>query len=98
MAFARNIDMALLAIFGRLIIGRRVPIAYEVLDVHRFFLGEKAHHRFFRFLERWVLRQCDALIVSSEGYIENYFEACAAIQRTVVPPREQSPLGRHSTS
>ncbi|MGI9417671.1 MAG: hypothetical protein ACR2RA_07525 [Geminicoccaceae bacterium] len=72
--FARNIDMALLALFSRLVTGRRPPIAYEVLDVHRFFLGDRGHNRIFRALERFVLKRCDALIVSSEGYMRNYFE------------------------
>ena len=71
--FARNIDMALLALFSRLITGNRAPIAYEVLDVHRFFLGDRGHNRFFRALERFVLKRCDALIVSSEGYMRRYF-------------------------
>lgn len=72
--FARNIDMALLALFGRLISGNRAPIAYEVLDVHRFFLGDRSHNRLFRALERFVLNRCDALIVSSEGYMRYYYE------------------------
>ncbi|MDH3660929.1 MAG: hypothetical protein OEU92_13050, partial [Alphaproteobacteria bacterium] len=72
--FARNIDMALLALFSRLISGNRAPIAYEVLDVHRFFLGERRRNRLFRAVERFVLKHCDALIVSSEGYIRHYFE------------------------
>ena len=72
--FARNIDMAILALIGRLISGNRAPIAYEVLDVHRFFLGSRKRNRFFRALERFVLKRCDALIVSSEGYIRHYFK------------------------
>lgn len=72
--FARNIDMALLALFSRLLTGNRAPIAYEVLDVHRFFLGDRRHNRLFRTLERFVLKRCDALIVSSAGYIRHYFE------------------------
>lgn len=72
--FARNIDMALLALFGRLVSGSRAPIAYEVLDVHRFFLGTRGHNRIFRALERFVLSRCEALVVSSEGYMRHYFE------------------------
>ena len=72
--FARNIDMALLALFGRLVSGSRAPIAYEVLDVHRFFLGDQGRNRVFRAIERFVLRRCDALIVSSEAYMHHYFE------------------------
>jgi succinoglycan biosynthesis protein ExoL len=72
--FARNIDMVLLALFARLITGSKAPIAYEVLDVHRLFLGQGKQHKALRALERWVLRRAAALIVSSEGYIRNYFE------------------------
>ncbi len=72
--FARNIDMAILALVSRLITGNRAPIAYEVLDVHRFFLGHRSHNKIFRALERFILKRCDALIVSSEGYIRHYFE------------------------
>ena len=72
--FARNIDMALLALFARVISRSHAPIAYEVLDVHRFFLGKRRRHRIFRAIERWVLDRVDALVVSSEGYVQNYFE------------------------
>jgi len=72
--FARNIDMALLALFARLISGSRAPVAYEVLDVHRFFLGNGRRNKVMRALERWILRRVDALVVSSEGYIHNYFK------------------------
>lgn len=72
--FARNIDMVVLALFSRLITGNRAPIAYEVLDVHRFFLGNRIHNWLFRAVERFVLKRCDALIVSSEGYMRHYFE------------------------
>lgn len=70
---ARNIDMALLALFARLISRSQAPIAYEVLDVHRLFLGKGKKHRFLRAVERWLLGRVDALIVSSEGYMRNYF-------------------------
>ena len=78
--FAHNIDMALLALFSRLVTGNRAPIAYEVLDVHRFFLGERGHNRLFRALERFVLRRADALIVSSEGYMRHYFHPVQEFQ------------------
>ncbi|MGH1479797.1 MAG: hypothetical protein ACRBM6_13965 [Geminicoccales bacterium] len=74
LVFARNIDMALLALFARLISGSQAPIAYEVLDVHRLFLGKRRRNRVMRAIERWMLNRVEALIVSSEGYIRNYFE------------------------
>ena len=74
LVFARNIDMAVLALFSRVITGNRTPIAYEVLDIHRFFLGKRKRNKLFRAVERFVLKRCDALVVSSEGYIRHYFE------------------------
>ena len=103
--FARNIDMVVLALFARLITGSKAPIAYEVLDVHRFFLGDGRKSRTLRAIERWVLRRVDALIVSSEGYIRNYFEPiqnyrgpwfllenkvpAGSVQQTVEPPKHR---------
>ncbi|MGI9433700.1 MAG: hypothetical protein ACR2Q4_02520 [Geminicoccaceae bacterium] len=96
--FARNIDMALLALFARFISGSRAPIAYEVLDVHRFFLGTRKRNRVIRAIERWVLSRVDALIVSSEGYIRNYYEPTQSYRgrwfllENKVPPGSISPV------
>ena len=73
LVFARNIDMAVLALFARWVGRSKAALAYEVLDVHRSLIGEGRAPRALRVVERWVLRRAGGLIVSSEGYIRNYF-------------------------
>ena len=71
---ARNIDMVVLALFARWVARCRAPLAYEVLDVHRFFIGDSLLNRLFRELERYALARSDLLLVSSPAYIRHYFE------------------------
>ena len=71
---ARNFDLLLLAHIGRLISGRwRVPIVYECLDIHASFTGKGMVGRVFRALERALLSRTELLVVSSPGFIRNYF-------------------------
>ena len=71
---ARNIDMAILAFLARALARGRAPVVYEVLDVHRFFIGNTLLNRTLRILERWVLRRNAALIVSSPAFTREYFQ------------------------
>ena|GEM_PF-217550 len=71
--YARNIDMALLACFARLLSGARAPLAYEVLDIQRAFLGEGPVAWLLRLAERWVLARARTLVVSSPAYLSEYF-------------------------
>lgn len=70
---ARNIEQLLLALLLRVILVRRVPLAYECLDIHRLMVGSGVKSRLFRQAERFLLRFCDQLIVSSPAYVESYF-------------------------
>lgn len=72
--YARNLDMCLLALAARLVAGRRLPVVYEVLDVHRLMTGPGIAGAVLRWCERRLLRRVDLLVVSSPGYMENYFE------------------------
>src|SRR3546814_4591574 len=60
--YARNIDMAALALAGKLLSGARAPLVYEVLDVQRVFLGGGTVSRLFRWAERLLLRRADLLV------------------------------------
>lgn len=71
--YARNVDMCLLALAARLVAGRRIPIVYEVLDVHRLFTGPGPAGAVLRWCERRMLARVDLLVVSSGGYVERYF-------------------------
>ncbi|HEX6144002.1 MAG TPA: glycosyltransferase [Geminicoccaceae bacterium] len=72
--YARNIDMAGLALAGRWLAGSRAPLVYEVLDVQRVFTSSGPAGALFRFLERRVLARTDLLVVSSEAFVRRYFE------------------------
>lgn len=71
--YARNLDMALIALFARAVCGSAAPFVYEVLDVHRLMTGRGAASRLARFVERRVLRRTDLLVVSSPAFSERYF-------------------------
>lgn len=71
---ARNFDMLLLAHVARLVSLRRgVPIVYECLDIHGSFTGQGRAAALFRRLERFFLSRSQLLVVSSPGFIDNYF-------------------------
>jgi succinoglycan biosynthesis protein ExoL len=72
--YARNIDMALLALFARLTSRSAAPLVYEVLDVQRAFLGKSMGAKVLRWVERRVLAQSRLLVVSSPGFVREYFK------------------------
>ena len=72
--YARNIDMAALALAGRWLAGSRTPLVYEVLDVQRLFTSGSLAGAVLRFLERRLLARTDLLVVSSEAFVRAYFE------------------------
>lgn len=71
--YARNIDMAVCALVGKLLSRSRAPLVYEVLDIQRAFFGDRPFARLLRWVERRVLRRTRLLVVSSPGFIRNYF-------------------------
>lgn len=72
--YARNIDMCALALLARIISRSSAPLVYEVLDVQRIFVGKGPASAIFRWLERRLLKRSDLLVVSSPGFVTNYFE------------------------
>jgi succinoglycan biosynthesis protein ExoL len=72
--YARNIDMCALALAARWLSGNAAaPLAYEVLDIQRIFLGNGLKSKAFRAAERWLLRRCALLVISSPGFEKHYF-------------------------
>ena len=71
--YARNLDLALLAVALRRRLKRSIPIVYEVLDLHPLLLRSGLVGCVARALERFVLRRAKQLIVSSPAFLENYF-------------------------
>lgn len=72
---ARNFDLLVIAWAGRMVAGKwRTPLVYECLDIHGLFTRKDAVGAFARWCERWLLARCAALVVSSPGFVRNYFE------------------------
>lgn len=73
MLYARNIDMAALALLARWFSGSNAPFVYEVLDVQRLMTRRGAAGTVLRFFERRILKRTDLLVVSSGGFVREYF-------------------------
>ncbi|GAB4363727.1 MAG: succinoglycan biosynthesis glycosyltransferase ExoL [Kiloniellaceae bacterium] len=71
--YARNIDMAALALAARLFAGSSAPLVYEVLDVQRVFVGTGPVAALFRWAERRILARCALLVISSPAFDTQYF-------------------------
>jgi succinoglycan biosynthesis protein ExoL len=70
---ARNLEMVTIATSTRSLLGLRVRLAYECLDIHQVLLGSGLPSKLLRSWDRRALRGCTTLIVSSRGFIDNYF-------------------------
>jgi succinoglycan biosynthesis protein ExoL len=71
--YARNLDMAALALVARELGRSRAPLVYEVLDVQRVFLKSGPLGFLFRLAERLILARTQLLTVSSRTFMTRYF-------------------------
>jgi succinoglycan biosynthesis protein ExoL len=71
--YARNIDQLILALTVRALFRRKTPVVYEVLDIQPVFMGRKVLSRMLRTIERMCLRQVTLLVLSSPGFMRNYY-------------------------
>jgi succinoglycan biosynthesis protein ExoL len=71
---ARNLEMVTIADAARTRSGSQVRLVYECLDIHGALLGRGLASKLLRSWERTLLRRSAALIVSSQGFLTNYFE------------------------
>ncbi|MEL7125841.1 MAG: glycosyltransferase [Pseudomonadota bacterium] len=75
MIIARNLDMLAIAWAARGMAGAgRVPLVYECLDINGALCGDGAKSRAMRAAERRLLAGVQMLVVSSPGFMRNYFE------------------------
>lgn len=81
---ARNLEMLLLAVVAARRTGRRTPVVYECLDIHRLMLGGGLIARLLRALERQLAASCVGIITSSPAYVHNYFHDIARISLPAV--------------
>ena len=78
LVIARNLDLALIALTARrlaaLRAGRRAPpLVYECLDIHDLMTRKDRVGAIMRRAERQVLSRAALLVVSSPGFVRNYF-------------------------
>jgi succinoglycan biosynthesis protein ExoL len=71
---ARNLDMLATAFLAKRYAGLKTPVIYECLDVHRILTRNDPIGFVFRRIEGMLLSRCRGLIVSSPGFLKNYFE------------------------
>lgn len=71
---ARNLEMAVLADSARLWAGSDARLVYECLDIHRLLRGRGLPSALLLWWERRLLRRSAALVISSPGFLTNYFE------------------------
>lgn len=71
--YATNLDLALLALFAKGLLRSRAKLIYQVQDVRAVMQGPGTFGRALRQVERLVLRSCSLLVVSSPGFVANYF-------------------------
>lgn len=73
---ARNLDMLAIAWAARAMArARHVPLIYECLDINGALCGQGVKSRALRSAERRILASIQMLVVSSPGFIRNYFSA-----------------------
>jgi succinoglycan biosynthesis protein ExoL len=72
--YARNLDMLATAFLAKRLAKLDTPVIYECLDVHRLMTRKDIIGEVFRRGERALLRRCRRLVVSSPGFLTNYFE------------------------
>lgn len=71
--WARDLDVAVLALLARRIASSRAPLVYEVLEVPPAFTGRGPRSFLLRLLERFVLTRSNLLVVGSRALMGHYF-------------------------
>lgn len=79
---ARNLDIAILALLARRMVGSSAPLIYEVLDINSSCTAPGWRGALFRRIEKWVLARIDLLVVSSPYFATEYYELLLGYRRS----------------
>ena len=71
---ARNLDIALLALFARWAVGSSAPVVYEVLDINSSCTEPGWRGAMLRRIEKWVLARASLLVLSSPYFGTDYYQ------------------------
>lgn len=69
----RNLDLLIVAFLAHRLTGSRAPLVYECLDIHRLMTRHDIVGHVMRWIERKLLSACSDLVVSSPGFVREYF-------------------------
>jgi succinoglycan biosynthesis protein ExoL len=98
---ARNLEMLILARAARKIAAPSASLNYELLDIHRLLVSRSPTGAFLRAIEGDLLGETDLVLVSSPGFVANYFEAWSRpVGRSVIVENkvfEPGPPRSHET-
>lgn len=72
--YARNLDMLATAFLAKRYARLKTPVIYEALDVHRLLTRKDLIGLALRRAEGALLKRTKRLVVSSPGFLKNYFE------------------------
>jgi succinoglycan biosynthesis protein ExoL len=73
LVIARNLDLLSLALAARKLGVFDAPVVYDVFDVREILLGQSTAAKAMRAAEKLAMKQAALLVVSSPGFIEDYF-------------------------
>lgn len=68
-----NTDNAMLALLGRMFVGRKIPLVLELADIQPAMVGSRLVSRILRLTERFVLGRTALLVTTSPGFVREYF-------------------------
>lgn len=71
--YARNLDMLATAFLAKRYARLKTPVIYEALDVHRLLTRKDLIGLALRRIEGLLLKRTKRLVVSSPGFLDNYF-------------------------
>lgn len=71
--YAFGLDMLLLGWIANRGLNRRLKFVYEVGDIRSILLGKRKISRCLRWLERFLLRRTQLLVVTSRAFVTEYF-------------------------
>lgn len=96
---ARNLDMLILAALTRKACNAQAPLVYECLDIHPLMNRSDAIGSVMRGIERRLIRASERIIVSSPGFIREYFDVhhCDQYRASIIEnrlPAGSVPSGR----
>jgi len=69
---ARNLETLVLAMVARRLFAPRAGLIYELLDIHSVMLRSNLISKLLRRVEGWMLRSCNAVMISSAAFEREY--------------------------